>query len=224
MQIFHVLDQKQRGFVSKVELSHILDAMQVAAPRERVRGSAAHVGFKVKHPEVGEERTKTKTQLGDTSRLDPGPNSFTRLDPCINRRVGRSDEPDRPRLCSEADAGGGRLPIPEARGRGGGALGGDSHALYYYSWWMNRYERGIPGIPNLSKGTTHWFLAPGTSGTDPVPPRSARQGLSPRKIQRDCRVNLLGSRDGEKRRGWRDEVVETERVRGGSGFNHTLYY
>ncbi|CAK9018561.1 unnamed protein product [Durusdinium trenchii] len=123
MQIFHVLDQKQRGFVSKVELSHILDAMQVAAPRERVRGSAAHVGFKVKHPEVGEERTKTKTQLGDTSRLDPGPYSFTRLDPCINRR-----------------------------------------------------------------------------------------GLSPRKIQRDCRVNLLGSRDGEKRRGWRDEVVETERA------------
>ncbi|CAK8986357.1 unnamed protein product [Durusdinium trenchii] len=30
-EIFHVLDQKQRGFVSKVELSHILDAMQADA-------------------------------------------------------------------------------------------------------------------------------------------------------------------------------------------------
>jgi len=35
-EIFHVLDQKQRGFVSKVELSHILDAMQADAGRHRL--------------------------------------------------------------------------------------------------------------------------------------------------------------------------------------------
>lgn len=35
-EIFDVLDQKQRGFVSKVELSHILDAMQADAGRHRL--------------------------------------------------------------------------------------------------------------------------------------------------------------------------------------------